>query len=66
MPLSLSAVVDDDDDDLQDLMVSFALSLDGETISTCSDEPDEEGVSQCDITMDAGVFDIVAEVKTQA
>jgi hypothetical protein len=61
-PLTLSAVVDDEDDDLQDLLITFSIVVDDEPIASCSDEPDEEGVGVCSVTLDAGTVDIIAEV----
>jgi hypothetical protein len=53
-PLQLEAVVEDDDDMLQDLTVEFEIISD-EQNTGCLDEPDEDGVAGCEVTLAEGL-----------
>ena len=52
-PLMLQAVAEDPDDALQDLVLDFEIISDDQE-ATCSDEPDEDGVAQCEVTLEEG------------
>lgn len=53
-PLQLEAVVEDADDMLQDLTVDFEIISDDQSAG-CSDEPDEDGVAACEVTLEEGL-----------
>jgi hypothetical protein len=59
IPLSLTAVVADDDDVLSDVSVVFTIVGEDQE-ATCSDEADEEGVATCALTLNEGVVQIQA------
>jgi hypothetical protein len=60
--LTLEAIVEDPDNSLEDLSVTFSIS--GEDVnSMCDDQPDGNGVAQCQLTIDAhGIYTVIAQV----
>ena len=59
IPLSLTAVIDDDDDVKTDISVVFSAVSDDQEAS-CTDTADEEGVATCALTLAEGVVQIQA------